>query len=248
MRAAPGGSLQADGLRVFYGAVEALKGVSLSVGEGEIVTVLGANGAGKSTLLRTVSGLLAPREGSVRFGGRELTGVPACEVVRRGVSHAPEGRRVFATLTVEENLTLGAFTRLADRAAVERERERIHALFPILKDRRRQLAGTLSGGEQQMLAIGRALMSAPRVLLLDEPSLGLAPILVQHIFEIIREIGRGGVSILLVEQNARQALALASRGYVLENGRITLGGPSGALRDDPRVQEAYLGGSGLRKG
>jgi branched-chain amino acid transport system ATP-binding protein len=240
--------LRMAGLRVFYGAVEALKGVSLTLDEGEIVTVLGANGAGKSTLLRTVSGLIAPREGTVRLGEEDLSGVPACQVVRRGISHAPEGRRVFATLTVEENLTMGAFARLSDRSAVEKERSRIHGLFPVLRDRRRQLAGTLSGGEQQMLAIGRALMSAPRVLLLDEPSLGLAPILVQHIFEIIREINRGGVAILLIEQNARQALALARRGYVLENGRISLEGPSAMLRDDPRVQEAYLGGSGLRKG
>jgi len=246
MSAAKDAVLRVEGLRVFYGDAEALKGVSLTLEAGEIVTVLGANGAGKSTLLRAISGLLAPREGAVRLGEEDLAGVPANRIVRRGISHAPEGRRVFATLTVEENLTMGAFARLSDRRAVERERGRIQELFPVLRERRRQLAGTLSGGEQQMLAIGRALMSSPRILLLDEPSLGLAPILVQHIFEIIRQIGAGGVAILLVEQNARQALSLARRGYVLENGRISLEGPSAALRDDPRVQEAYLGGSGLR--
>jgi len=237
--------LSVDDLHIFYGANEALKGVSLRVEEGEIVTVLGANGAGKSTLLRAVSGLLPAGSGEIRFRDESLKKVPAYDVVLRGISHAPEGRKVFATLTTEENLNLGAFSRRRERAEVERARDRVFGLFPLLKERRGQLAGTLSGGEQQMLAIGRALMSTPRVLLLDEPSLGLAPILVHLIFDIIREINRQGVAILLVEQNAHQALATASRGYVLETGRITLEGPVGELAADPRIREAYLGGSGL---
>jgi branched-chain amino acid transport system ATP-binding protein len=239
--------LRVDDLHIRYGANEALKGVSLHLGEGEIVTVLGANGAGKSTLLRAISGLLPAQAGEVRFQDAPLHKVPPYDIVRRGISHAPEGRKVFATLTAEENLALGAFTRRAQRAEVEKARERVFGLFPLLRERRRQLAGTLSGGEQQMLAIGRALMSTPRVLLLDEPSLGLAPILVRLIFDIIREIGRQGVAILLVEQNAHQALALASRGYVLETGRITVEGTAAELASDPRIREAYLGGSALRE-
>ncbi len=235
--------LQVRDLRIRYGARVALKDVSLSMEEGEIVTVLGANGAGKSTLLRAISGLLPAQSGEVRFQGAPLHRVPAYDIVRRGISHAPEGRRVFATLTVEENLTLGAFVRRNERREVVKARERVFALFPILKERRRQLAGTLSGGEQQMLAIGRSLMSTPRILLLDEPSLGLAPILVHLIFDIILEINRQGVAILLVEQNARQALELASRGYVLEIGRIAVEGSSEMLKSDPRIQEAYLGRS-----
>jgi branched-chain amino acid transport system ATP-binding protein len=235
--------LQVSDLRIRYGASEALKGVSLTMEEGEIVTVLGANGAGKSTLLRAISGLLPAQGGEVRFQGAPLHRVPAYDIVRRGISHAPEGRRVFATLTVEENLTLGAFVRRNERREVVKARERVFALFPILKERRRQLAGTLSGGEQQMLAIGRSLMSTPRILLLDEPSLGLAPILVHLIFDIILEINRQGVAILLVEQNARQALELAGRGYVLEIGRIAVEGSSEMLKSDPRIQEAYLGRS-----
>ena len=235
--------LQVRDLRIRYGARDALKGVSLSLEEGEIVTVLGANGAGKSTLLRAISGLLPAQGGEVRFQGAPLHRVPAYDIVRRGISHAPEGRRVFATLTVEENLTLGAFVRRKEKREVMTARERVFALFPILKERRRQLAGTLSGGEQQMLAIGRSLMSAPRILLLDEPSLGLAPILVHLIFDIILEINRQGVAILLVEQNARQALELAGRGYVLEIGRIAVEGSSEMLKSDPRIQEAYLGRS-----
>jgi branched-chain amino acid transport system ATP-binding protein len=211
--------------------------------EGEIVTVLGANGAGKSTLLRAISGLLPLQGGEVRFQGTPLQRVPAYDIVQRGISHAPEGRRVFATLTVEENLTLGAFTRRKEKREVGVARERVFGLFPLLKERRRQLAGTLSGGEQQMLAIGRSLMSTPRILLLDEPSLGLAPILVHLIFDIILEINRQGVAILLVEQNARQALELAGRGYVLEIGRIAVEGSSDMLKSDPRIQEAYLGRS-----
>ncbi len=235
--------LQVNDLRIRYGARVALKGVSLSMEEGEIVTVLGANGAGKSTLLRAISGLLPLQGGEVRFQGAPLHRVPAYDIVQRGISHAPEGRRVFATLTVDENLTLGAFVRRNEKREIAKARERVFALFPILKERRRQLAGTLSGGEQQMLAIGRSLMSTPRILLLDEPSLGLAPILVHLIFDIILEINRQGVAILLVEQNARQALELAGRGYVLEIGRIAVEGSSEMLKSDPRIQEAYLGRS-----
>jgi len=237
--------LTIENLHIRYGALEALKGVSLSLDQGEIVTVLGANGAGKSTLLRAVSCLLPASEGGIHYLGLPLQRVAPYDVVQRGISHAPEGRKVFSTLTVHENLTLGAFTRRRKKPEVAEARERVFGLFPVLKDRRQQLAGTLSGGEQQMLAIGRALMSAPRVLLLDEPSLGLAPILVDLIFEIIEEINRQGVSILLVEQNARQALALARRGYVLETGRVSAEGSSTELLSDTRIQEAYLGGSAL---
>lgn len=237
--------LTIENLHIRYGALEALKGVSLSLDQGEIVTVLGANGAGKSTLLRAVSCLLPASEGEIHYLGLPLKRVAPYDVVQRGISHAPEGRKVFSTLTVHENLTLGAFTRRRKKPEVAEARERVFGLFPVLKDRRQQLAGTLSGGEQQMLAIGRALMSAPRVLLLDEPSLGLAPILVDLIFEIIEEINRQGVSILLVEQNARQALALARRGYVLETGRVSAEGSSTELLSDTRIQEAYLGGSAL---
>lgn len=237
--------LTIENLHIRYGALEALKGVSLFLDQGEIVTVLGANGAGKSTLLRAVSCLLPASEGGIHYLGLPLQRVAPYDVVQRGISHAPEGRKVFSTLTVHENLTLGAFTRRRKKQEVAEARERVFGLFPVLKDRRQQLAGTLSGGEQQMLAIGRALMSAPRVLLLDEPSLGLAPILVDLIFEIIEEINRQGVSILLVEQNARQALALARRGYVLETGRVSAEGSSTELLSDTRIQEAYLGGSAL---
>ena len=237
--------LQVNDLHIRYGALEALKGVSLSVEDGEIVTVLGANGAGKSTLLRAISGLLPRQGGEILLDGASLSRTPAYDIVVKGISHAPEGRKVFSTLTVEENLNLGAFTRRGRRQEVSRARERVFGLFPLLSDRRRQLAGTLSGGEQQMLAIGRALMSTPRILLLDEPSLGLAPILVHLIFDIIQEINRQGIAILLVEQNAHQALVLARRGYVLETGRISANGTSEELQSDKRIQEAYLGGAGL---
>jgi branched-chain amino acid transport system ATP-binding protein len=239
--------LGVENLRISYGAVEALKGVSLHLEAGEIVTVLGANGAGKSTLLRSISGLITPLDGEIRLDGASLRRTPPYDIVLRGISHAPEGRKVFSTLSVMENLSLGAFTRRRRTAEVEEARERVFALFPVLKARRRQLSGTLSGGEQQMLAIGRALMSTPRLLLLDEPSLGLAPILVDRIFDIIREINRQGVAILLVEQNAHQALSLARRGYVLETGRIAAEGGSEELRSDKRIQEAYLGGSALKR-
>jgi len=239
--------LRIDDLHIRYGAVEALKGVSLSLEEGEIVTVLGANGAGKSTLLRAISGLAHPQGGDILFQGESLRKVPAFDIVLKGISHAPEGRKVFPTLTVQENLALGAFSRRRLKAEVAEARERVFGLFPLLEERRAQLAGTLSGGEQQMLAIGRALMSTPSILLLDEPSLGLAPILVKQIFDIIQAINRQGVAILLVEQNAHQALALAGRGYVLETGRISAQGSSAELQSDSRIQEAYLGGSGLKR-
>ena len=228
-------------VHVWYGQIHALKGVSLLVGAGEVVALIGGNGAGKSTLLRAVSGLIRPRDGEILLRGAPLAGLPAHEVVRRGLSHAPEGRKVFTALSVEENLTMGAWVLGGDRPRTERQRECVFSLFPRLLERRRQLAGTLSGGEQQMLAIGRALMSEPRALLLDEPSLGLAPILVEKIFATIREIHRAGVSILLVEQNARGALALADRAYVLETGRVALSGAASDLLVDERVRKAYLG-------
>jgi branched-chain amino acid transport system ATP-binding protein len=242
---APVPLLAVEDLRVSYDQVEALKGVSLTLQAGEIVTVLGANGAGKSTLLAAVTGLVAPVSGRILLAGESIGGMPAHEVVRRGVALSPEGRRVFATLTVEENLRLGGFTRRDRRDEVAAARDRVFALFPILAQRRRQLAGTLSGGEQQMLAIGRALMTAPRLLLLDEPSLGLAPIFVGHIFEIIVEINRAGTAVLLVEQNASRAFSVAGRAYVLETGRVTMSGAAADLRADPRVQAAYLGGRAL---
>ena len=233
--------LEVRGLRVRYGNVEALHGVDLSVNPGEIVTLLGANGAGKSTTLRAVSGLLRPSGGENRNDGAPAHTVPAHQLVRRGIAHAPEGRRIFGTLTVHENLLLGAFTR-RDAAGVAETLAWVFELFPVLATRRRQLAGTLSGGEQQMLAIARALMARPRLLLLDEPSLGLAPLLVKAIFRTIREINeKAGVTVLLVEQNARAALKLAHRGYVIEVGRIVLHDAAAALASDPKVQRAYLG-------
>ncbi len=230
-----------ENVHTYYGSVHALKGINLTVEEGEIVTLIGANGAGKTTTLKTISGLIKPREGRIIFDGQELNKVPAHKIVYMGISHAPEGRKIFPTLTVEENLLLGAYSLGNDRKAIEANKERVFALFPRLAERRKQLAGTLSGGEQQMLAIGRALMSRPRLLLLDEPSLGLAPMLVKAIFETIKEINRQGVTILLVEQNARAALKLAQRAYVLETGRIVLSGPSHELLQDERVRKAYLG-------
>jgi len=233
--------LELEGVHVYYGHVHALKGIDLVVEEGEIVALLGANGAGKSTTLRAISGLVRPRRGRITFRGQDLTRLPAHRLPALGIAHAPEGRRIFGPLTVDENLTLGAYQR-RDARAVEETRRWVFDLFPRLKERRRQLAGTMSGGEQQMLAIGRALMSNPRLLLLDEPSLGLAPLLVRQIFETIREINRQGVTVLLVEQNARAALRLAHRAYVLETGRVALAGPSAELSRDPRMQEVYLGG------
>jgi branched-chain amino acid transport system ATP-binding protein len=233
--------LEIDDLRVKYGNVEALHGIGIAVQQGEIVTILGANGAGKSTTLRAVSGLLRPSGGEIRFEGRPTRLVPAHERVRMGIAQSPEGRRIFGTLTVRENLFLGAYT-LSDKKKIARTLAWIHELFPVLEKRRGQLAGTLSGGEQQMLAMGRALMANPRVLLLDEPSLGLAPLLVKAIFQTIREVNQTGVTVVLVEQNARAALKLAHRGYVMEVGRIVLEGPASALLSDPKVQSAYLAG------
>ena len=225
-------------LEVSYGSIAAIKGISLEVRKGEIVTILGANGAGKTTTMRTISQLLKAKSGSIRFKGKELTQLPAHKIVRLGISHSPEGRRVFGILTVEENLMLGAFTQKSmDRAVLDW----VYQLFPRLKERRKQLAGTLSGGEQQMLAIGRALMSKPEMLLLDEPSLGIAPILVKAIFKQIKQIAESGVTVLLVEQNAKAALKLADRGYVLDVGKIALSGTSQELLANPKVQEAYLG-------
>jgi len=239
--------LKVEDLKIYYGSIEALKGISLTVDEGEIVTVLGANGAGKSTLLRAISGLLPIRSGKIKLDDQELNKVKAFKIVMGGISHVPEGRKVFATLTVDENLNLGAYTRRKDIKSVEESKERVFSLFPILKARRNQLSGTLSGGEQQMLAMGRGLMSTPRILLLDEPSLGLAPLLVKQIFQIIREINNQGISILLVEQNARKALSIADRGYVLETGNITISGLASDLKSNQKVQEAYLGGAALKK-
>jgi len=233
--------LEIENLDVYYGAVHALKGVSLRAEQGEIVTLIGANGAGKTTLLRTISGLVPARAGAIRFEGRDLTRVPAHEIVGLGISQSPEGRMVFANLTVEDNLELGAYRR-KDRAGIKADRDRGFALFPRLLERRRQPAGTLSGGEQQMLAIARALMSRPRLLLLDEPSLGLAPLLVREIFKKIVEIHRAGVTVLLVEQNAHMALSVAGRGYVLETGSVRLEDQASALLANPEVQSAYLGG------
>jgi len=224
-----------------YGPTNCLKEVSLEVREGEIVVLLGANGAGKTTTLMAISGLVAVRGGAMTFRGRTLNGMAAAEIVGLGISHVPEGRRILPRLTIQENLELGAYLR-RDRAAIRHDLARVCALFPILAERRRQLAGTLSGGEQQMLAIARGLMARPRLLLLDEPSLGLAPKLVVAIFETIRRINRDGVSILLVEQNAYQALHIAHRGYVLETGRIVLTDTAARLAQNPRVKSAYLGG------
>lgn len=232
--------LQVEGLRVSYGAVEAVKGLELEVRPGEIVALIGANGAGKSTTLMAISGATAPSSGTIRFRGTAIGGRPASEIVRLGIAHVPEGRRIFKRLTVLENLQAGAFTR-RDRREIDASLDRIFGYFPMLSDRRRQLGCTLSGGEQQMLAIGRALMASPALLLLDEPSLGLAPLMVERIFEIIRSIHRSGTTMLLVEQNARTALGLADRAYVVETGRIVLHGPASALLDDPKVRTAYLG-------
>jgi branched-chain amino acid transport system ATP-binding protein len=231
--------LEVRDLHVYYGEIHALKGVSFEVGQGEIVTLLGNNGAGKTTTLKTLSGLLAPRTGTVLLDGASILGVPAHHIVLRGITHVPEGRRIFNRLTVLENLEMGAYTR-HDRAIAE-DMERVFSVFPRLKERRSQVAGTLSGGEQQMLAIGRALMARPRLLLLDEPSMGLAPVLVEQIFETVQTINRQGVTILLVEQNAAMALAIAQRGYVLETGAVALRGGASELAGNPEVRRAYLG-------
>jgi branched-chain amino acid transport system ATP-binding protein len=231
--------LELKDVHTYYGRIHALQGVSITVGRGEIVTLIGANGAGKTTILKTISGLLHAREGSVHFEGADITRRPAHELVRAGIGHAPEGRRIFSRLTVLENLQMGAFTR--SQADAREDLERVFGLFPRLKERTTQSGGSLSGGEQQMLAIGRAMMARPRVLLLDEPSLGLAPILVQQIFSIITEINTAGTTIVLVEQNALQALNVAQRGYVLQNGRVILSDTAAALAANTDVRRAYLG-------
>lgn len=233
--------LKIDNIHVYYGAIHALKGISLEVEMGEIVTLIGANGAGKSTTLRTISGLLTPREGVISFRGENIGGLPAHEIVRRGISQVPEGRRIFAEMSVQENLEMGAFIR-KDKDGIEKDFELVYERFPRLKERRRQQAGTLSGGEQQMLAMGRALMSRPKLLLLDEPSMGLAPLLIKEIFSIIEDINREGTTVLLVEQNANMALSIAHRAYVMETGRITLQGAAKELAASEDVRKAYLGG------
>jgi len=235
--------LELIGLKVKYGQVEALHGLDLKVNEGELVTILGSNGAGKTTTLMAISGLAPVSSGEIRFEGRRLDTLRSHQVVALGITQSPEGRRIFGPLTVYENLALGAFTRHRRRAAVARRLAWVYDLFPRLFERQYQMAGTLSGGEQQMLAIGRALMSEPRLLLLDEPSLGLAPLLVRSIFQTIRAINQAGVTIVLVEQNARAALKLADRGYVLEVGRLVMAGQAADLLHDPRIQAAYLGGA-----
>lgn len=232
--------LQVKDIGVFYGAIQALHGVSFDVNEGEIVTLIGANGAGKSTILRTISGLVRPRTGQVHFRGNDISRVPAHRIVQMGISQCPEGRKIFANLSVLDNLEMGAYTR-SSRDEIHQNMERVFRHFPRLKERIGQNAGTLSGGEQQMLAMGRALMARPAVLLLDEPSMGLSPILVQEIFSIIRDINQAGTTILLVEQNAAMALSIASRAYVLETGRVVLAGSAKEMQDNPLVRAAYLG-------
>jgi branched-chain amino acid transport system ATP-binding protein len=232
--------LEVSEVHTYYGNIHALRGVSLAVMPGEIVTLIGGNGAGKSTTLNTISGIVRPREGRVMLAGDDLAGCPAHEVVARGVTQVPEGRRMFARLTVLENLQMGAYI-IADKALIAQRVEDVYQLFPRLKERQRQVAGTLSGGEQQMLAMGRALMSGPKVLLLDEPSMGLAPVLVDQIFDTIKRLNEAGTTILLVEQNARMALQIAHRGYVIETGRIVLSDRAEHLRDNEMVQKAYLG-------
>jgi len=232
--------LKVDNINVYYGAIHAIKGISFEVNEGEVVTLIGANGAGKSTTLQTVSGLLHSRTGSIEFNGENLAKIPPHIVVRKGLAQVPEGRRIFQQMSVEENLEMGAYTR--DKSELEADLEMVYKQFPRLLERRRQIAGTLSGGEQQMLAIGRALMSHPKLLMLDEPSMGLAPILVEQIFDIIRQLNEAGTTILLVEQNAQMALSVAHRAYVMETGKITLSGTGKELAESDQVRKAYLGG------
>ena len=234
--------LELDDIHTYYGAIHALRGVTLNVEEGEIVTLIGSNGAGKSTTLRTISGQLRPRQGEVRLRGERIDNRRPHEIVQMGVCQSPEGRRVFSRMTVHENLEMGAFSRPDDKASIAADFERVYGLFPRLKERETQKAGTLSGGEQQMLAIGRALMAEPKVLLLDEPSMGLAPILVEQIFEIVKQINQQGTTVLLVEQNALMALAIANRGYILQTGEIVLTDAAAALAKNPAVRSAYLGG------
>ena len=231
--------LSVQGVNVYYGAIHAIKDVSLTVNEGEIVTLIGANGAGKSTTLQTISGLLRSKTGDIRFCGQSIVHLPSHKIVERGIAQVPEGRRIFLQMTVQENLEMGAFTR---SGGVEKDLERVYALFPRLLERKKQIAGTLSGGEQQMLAMGRALMSHPKLMMLDEPSMGLAPILVEQVFSIIRQLHDEGTTILLVEQNAQMALSVADRAYVMETGKITLQGTGAELAQSDQVKKAYLGG------
>ncbi|MFB3163698.1 ABC transporter ATP-binding protein [Neobacillus sp. 179-J 1A1 HS] len=233
--------LKIEDINVYYGNIHALKGVSLNINEGEIVTLIGANGAGKSTLLKTISGLLKPKNGNILFEGQPISGKVAQAIVKQGLSHVPEGRRVFANMSVEENLELGAYLR-KDKQGIKDDFEKVYNLFPRLLERRKQMSGTLSGGEQQMLAMGRALMARPKLLLLDEPSMGLAPLLVKTIFRIIEEINKSGTTILLVEQNANMALSIADRAYVIETGKIVLSGSSDELNQSDQIRMAYLGG------
>jgi branched-chain amino acid transport system ATP-binding protein len=232
--------LDVKDLHVYYGAIHALQGISFHIEEGEIVSLIGANGAGKSTTLRTLSGLIRPRSGNIFFKGEEITTTPAEQIVYRGISHVPEGRKIFAPLTVRENLEMGAYTR-SDPAEIQKSMDRVFVSFPRLKERLNQLGGTLSGGEQQMLATARGMMSKPSLILLDEPSMGLSPILVEEIFKIIKEINSQGTSILLVEQNALMALSISNRAYVLETGRIVLEGKASDVKNNPQVKSAYLG-------
>ncbi len=231
--------LNVENINVYYGAIHAIKGVSFTVNEGEVVTLIGANGAGKSTTLQTVSGLLRSRTGSITFNGENISHIPAHKLVNKGLAQVPEGRRIFLQMTVRENLDMGAFTQ---KSGIDESLERVYEQFPRLKEREKQIAGTLSGGEQQMLAMGRALMSHPKLLMMDEPSMGLAPILVDQIFEIIQSLHKAGTTILLVEQNAQKALRVADRAYVLETGRIVMSGTGKELSASPEVQKAYLGG------
>ena len=232
--------LEVKDVHTYYGSIQALKGITIDVRGGEVVTLIGANGAGKSTTLRSINGLNRPRSGTISFQGTDITSTPADQVVKMGISQAPEGRRLFPRMTVIENLEMGAFQR-KDRAGIREDRDRVFELFPRLQERRHQKAGTMSGGEQQMCAIGRALMARPKLLLLDEPSMGLAPIFVEKIFEIVKEINEQGTPILLVEQNALMALDVADRGYVLETGKVALEGPAGELRQNEQVRKTYLG-------
>ena len=232
--------LELDNVHSYYGHIQALRGVSLTVDEGEVVTLIGSNGAGKTTTLRSIHGVLPPREGKIVFAGEEIQGLPAHEMISKGIAQSPEGRKIFHRMTVLENLEMGAYHR-NDRAGIREDMDRVFKLFPRLKERIKQESGTLSGGEQQMLAIGRALMSRPKLLLLDEPSMGLAPVLVERIFQTIEEINQQGTTILLVEQNANVALEIATRGYVLETGSIVNSASAAKLREDPKVREAYLG-------
>jgi branched-chain amino acid transport system ATP-binding protein len=233
--------LKVEDLNVYYGSIHALKGVSLNVDQGEIVTLIGANGAGKSTLLKTISGLLKPKVGTIEYMNLSMVGKPAQSIVKAGISHVPEGRRVFAEMSVEENIELGAFLR-KDKAGIQEDFQKVYETFPRLLERRKQSAGTLSGGEQQMLAMGRAIMAKPKLLLLDEPSMGLAPLMVKTIFQVVKDINKEGTTILLVEQNANMALSIADRAYVLETGRVILSGTAEELQASEEIKNAYLGG------